>query len=273
MINKDTQLCISIANEAGNFGTILHNSAYRSLDLNFIYKSFAIKDLPGAIKGVRALGIRGCSVSAPFKQNVIGLLDDLDSSAEEAGSVNTIVNNSGRLRGYNTDIIGAKLALLRLSIEPSESILIMGGGGVARAILVALRDIGCTNISVACRDVKKGKLLNSITNFNVIPWSKREEVPSRIVINATSIGMPSSADECPLSCFYISGLRGVMDVVPSLNKTRLIYTAMEHGIQVVPGYIMSLEQAAAQFNLYTGCNPPKEVMEKALHVYLKASLT
>ncbi len=98
-INKDTQLCMSLAARPGNFGTRFHNFLYRELDLNFIYKAFTTRDLAAAIGGIRALGIRGCAVSMPFKEACIDYLDELDASAKGIMSVNTIVNTDGLSEG------------------------------------------------------------------------------------------------------------------------------------------------------------------------------
>ncbi len=113
-MKKNTQnnhiLCISIAQKPGMFGTVVHNAGFKALKLNFMYKAFAINDLEGAIKGVRALGIRGCSVSMPFKENVMQYLDSLHPSAKRAKAVNTIVNKKGCLIGYNTIFLVLKSA-------------------------------------------------------------------------------------------------------------------------------------------------------------------
>src|SRR5271165_3301084 len=96
-INKDTQLCMSLAGRPGNFGTRFHNFLYRELGLNFIYKAFTTRDIGSAIGGLRALGIRGCAISMPFKEACIQYLDELDASAKGIMSVNTIVNTDGYL--------------------------------------------------------------------------------------------------------------------------------------------------------------------------------
>ena len=91
-INKDTQLCISLSGRPGNFGTRFHNCLYRELGLNFIYKAFTTRNLSAAIAGVRALGIRGCALSMPFKEACIEYHDELDASAKEIMSANTLVS-------------------------------------------------------------------------------------------------------------------------------------------------------------------------------------
>ncbi len=92
-LSKDTRLCISLAARPSNIGTRFHNHLYDVLGLDFIYKAFTTTDIAAAIGGVRALGIRGCSVSMPFKEDVIALVDEVEQSARVIHSVNTIVND------------------------------------------------------------------------------------------------------------------------------------------------------------------------------------
>jgi shikimate dehydrogenase len=118
-LNKDTQLCMSLAARPGNFGTRFHNFLYRELSLNFIYKAFTTRDIGAAIGGVRALGIRGCAISMPFKETCIEYLDEMDASAAGIRSVNTIVNKDGSLKAYNTDYT-AVFELIRSTGIPSS---------------------------------------------------------------------------------------------------------------------------------------------------------
>lgn len=127
----DATLCISVAKNPGKFGITVHNAAFRSLGLNFIYKTFSVTDIAGVITGVRALGIRGCSISMPFKESVIPHLDQLDPIAKKIGAVNTVVNKHGHLIGYNTDVIGAYESLKTLNASNNTSILLLGAGGVS----------------------------------------------------------------------------------------------------------------------------------------------
>lgn len=269
MINKDTQLCISVASRPSNFGTTLHNAGYMALGLNFAYKAFGISDIEGAITGVRALGIRGCSVSMPFKETVVPYLDALDETASIVGAVNTIVNKAGHLTGYNTDVIGARAALESLRACPSESVLLLGAGGAARAILLALRQLGLNRVRVANRDLEKIQKLNIILSCQPVAWAERQRVQADIVINATSVGMSPNAESMPLEEAFIHQSRAVMDVVISPIETKLIGCARSAGKAVAPGYLMSLEQAMAQFTLYTGVEPPREMMERNMRQLLE----
>jgi shikimate dehydrogenase len=143
-INTETTLCISIAAKPGNFGANFHNSAYKHLNLNWVYlprKVVSAADLERAINGVRALDTKGCSVSMPHKETVIQYLDDFDISAERIGAVNTIVQNeSGFLKGYNTDFYGAKKALEKAEIKGKE-VLMIGAGGAAKAVGLAVKNL------------------------------------------------------------------------------------------------------------------------------------
>lgn len=268
MINKDTQLCISIAARPSNFGTTLHNMGYEALSLDYIYKAISVNDLAGALSGVRALGIRGCSVSMPFKEAVMPYLDRLDDSAQSTGAVNSIVNDGTRLTGYNTDLIGARLALTTLRPNPDERVLVLGAGGVARSILVALHQLGFARVMVASRDTSKIAALSELIPCNSLPWEAREQQSVQILINATPIGMAPSEEQMPVTADFVCGVRAVMDVVVTPMETRLISSARNFGKDVVPGYLMSLEQAAAQFKLYTGLEAPRAVFEKGIRKLL-----
>jgi len=269
VVNKDTQLCISLASRSGNFGTILHNAAYAALELNFIYKAFGISDIAGALTGVRALNIRGCSVSMPFKEVVLPLLDDLDETARVVGAVNTIVNNEGILTGYNTDVFGACKALESIRAEPNEKVLLLGAGGVARAIVFSLRKIGFINLQVSNRDQTKTQCLNSILPCEIVPWEVRHKIKADILINATSVGMSPESGDSPIDYEFLTHTRAVMDVVVNPLETRLINLARAMEKEVAPGYLMSLEQAKEQFRLYTDEIPPNDVMEKCIENLLK----
>ena len=268
MINKDTQLCISIAERPSNFGTTLHNMAYKALKLDFIYKAFAVRDLEGAITGVRALGVRGCSVSMPFKKAVIPFLDELHETAESTGAVNTIVNDGTHLIGYNTDLIASRIVLANLKPKVNERILILGAGGVARSILCALRQLGCKKVFVANRDVRKILELNDIMPCTSLSWDMREHESIQLLINATSVGMTPANEIMPVSADFINSVRAVMDVVVTPMESLLISCARASGKEVAPGYLMSLEQTIAQFTLYTKCQAPRLVMAEGIRKLL-----
>lgn len=264
MLNKDTQVCISISNSPSNFGTTVHNAGYSALGLNFIYKAFKVSDLEGAISGVRALNIKGCSVSMPFKEDVIPLLDMLDSSAKIAGAVNTIINHEDLLIGYNTDVTGAEKALSHINIMSNDRVLLMGAGGVAKAILVALKNSGIKQVAVANRTPKRTDALANILPILEIDWHSIESQKFDVIINATPIGMIAKPHNLPFKWQNLNDFRAVMDVVVSKKNTEIISYAAKNSKEYVDGNFMSFEQAATQFELYTGQTAPRKVMREAI---------
>jgi len=264
---NDSQLCISIAERPGVYGITVHNAGYHALGLNFFYKAFGTNDVEGAIHGVRALGIRGCSVSMPFKEKVIPLLDKLDFLAEEAKAVNTIVNNKGCLTGYNTDVIGIKKCLQPLKIK-NKKILLLGSGGIARAFLVVLKNLKLNNITICNRTLKKGKTLAKEFDVNFVKWSERNNFDADMIINATSIGMLPHDNLLPISKNKITCTEIIMDVVASPSNTKLIKLAKKHKKITISGPELAFYQACEQFKLYTCKNPPILAMKKAANKLL-----
>jgi shikimate dehydrogenase len=155
-ITKNTVLCMSLAGRPSNIGTRFHNFLYAELDLDFVYKAFTTTDLAAAIAGIRALGIRGCGVSMPYKEACIELMDELDGSAAAIGSVNTIVNTGGRLRAYNTDYLAIAKLLVDHQVPVDHTFAVLGSGGMAKAVIAALRDAGFHGGTVVARNARTG---------------------------------------------------------------------------------------------------------------------
>ena len=132
LLNKDMTLCISLSARPSNNGTRFHNHLYEALGLNWIYKAFAPTDLRQAIDGVRGLGIRGCAISMPYKEDVIALVDRMDDSALAIDSANTIVNDDGVLTAYNTDYAAIVQLIARNELDASSRVLLRGSGGMRR---------------------------------------------------------------------------------------------------------------------------------------------
>jgi shikimate dehydrogenase len=261
--NKIPKLCISIAAKPGKFGFTVHNAGFKSLGLNFIYIPFATKNLKGVIEGIRALNIRGCSVSMPFKEQVIPFLDELDSLAKSTKAVNTIVNNEGHLVGYNTDVIGVKKCIQSKKIKKNRKILVLGSGGIAKAIFVALSELNFKNITISNRTTQSAKKLAKNYNMDFIKWSDKEKFKTDVIINATSIGMYPNNTISPLSENFLKNSEMIMDVVASPINTRMIEFANKHNINSINGFELAFLQACEQFKLYTNKKPPVIVMKKA----------
>lgn len=254
-LNKDTRMCISLAGRPSNIGTRFHNHLYEVLALDFIYKAFTTTDIGAAIGGVRALGIRGCSVSMPFKSDVIGLVDEVEESARVINSVNTIVNDDGHLTASNTDYLAVQRLIDEHRLDPSASVLIRGSGGMASAVGAAFRDHGFHTGTVVARNVAAGRELAARLGYEY-----SAEVGDRVadvIVNVTPIGMaggPESAERA-FAESTIAQANTVFDVVALPSETPLVAAARAAGVPVITGAEVIALQAAEQFERYTGVRP------------------
>lgn len=257
-LNKDTRLCISLAARPSNFGTRFHNYLYEQFGLDFIYKAFTTTDLAGAIGGVRALGIRGCSVSMPFKEDVIALVDELDASATAIQSVNTVVNDDGFLRAYNTDYIAAAALLRSNALDPATTFLLRGSGGMAKAVAAALRDSGFADGTIVARNERSGRALADELGYRWLAEPGTMTAP--LLVNVTPIGMAggSQAAESAFTGAAVAAADTVFDVVALPAETPLILAARAAGKTVITGAEVIALQAAEQFERYTGVRPTTE---------------
>jgi shikimate dehydrogenase len=262
-INKDTQLCMSLAARPGNFGTRFHNFLYRELGLNYLYKAFTTRDLAAAIGGIRALGIRGCAISMPFKEACIQYLDELDSSARGITSVNTIVNSDGYLKGFNTDYTAVFTLIRAARIPETTRFALRGSGGMAKAVACALKDAGFAHGIIVARNETAGAALAEQYGF---AWKRNleNETPG-LLINVTPIGMAggTEADQLAFSEELIRAAQIVFDVVALPPETPLIRLANKLGRKTISGAEVIALQAVEQFVLYTGVRPETELVKKA----------
>ncbi|HYN57694.1 MAG TPA: shikimate 5-dehydrogenase [Motilibacterales bacterium] len=262
-ITKDTQLCISMSGRPSNLGTRFHNHLYSELGLDYVYKAFTTTDLSSAVAGIRALGIRGCGVSMPFKEEVIALVDSMDASALAITSVNTIVNTAGHLRAYNTDYVAVVSLLRDHGVGPESTFAVLGSGGMARAVVAALRDSGFPEGTVVARNEATGRPLADEYGYQ---W--RSDVgadrPS-LVINATPVGMAGgpAAGDLPVAPEVVDAAGIVFEVVAMPIETPLVRRARAHGARVITGAEVQALQAAEQFVLYTGIRPTPEQLARA----------
>lgn len=166
-IDKDTSLYCSFAKRAGSKGCIFHNAGFQRHGINAIYKSFSIQNIEYAINAIRTLNIKGAGITMPFKIDALDYLDILDGDVEKIGSCNTIVNNSGVLKGYNTDYLAVKDHLKK--IIGIKHLTILGTGGYSKAVQHACQSLNI-HINIISRDnwndINK---LQHTTVFNCTP--------------------------------------------------------------------------------------------------------
>ena len=263
LINKETVMCMSLAARPGNFGTRFHNYLYEALDLDYLYKAFSTQDIVGAIAGVRALNIRGCAISMPFKEASIPLVDELDPSAQAIDSINTIVNTNGHLKAYNTDYMAIAQLLADYQVSPDLSFALRGSGGMAKAVACALRDAGFRNGTIVARNEHTGRQLAELYGFH---WAADiRDVHAQLLLNATPIGMPGGpeAEELAYTPEQIAAADVIFEVVASSGGTPLIRAAREQHKRLITGEEVFALQAAEQFVLYTGIRPDAELFARA----------
>lgn len=262
-ITKDTTLCMSLAARPSNFGTRFHNYLYEALDLDYLYKAFTTADLPAAIGGVRALGIRGCAISMPFKEAVIALVDEMDESARAIESVNTLVNTAGHLKAYNTDYVAIRKLLAAHRVPPDCAFALRGSGGMAKAVACALRDAGFRTGTIVARNEAAGKALAGLYGFD---WrTEMGDWTADLLINVTPLGMAggAEADTLAFDDAAIRAARMVFDVVALPAETPLIRRAQARGKPVITGAEVFAIQAVEQFALYTGVRPDDALFKRA----------
>ncbi|WP_431677102.1 shikimate 5-dehydrogenase [Kitasatospora sp. KL5] len=262
-ITKDTRLCMSLAARPGNFGTRFHNYLYGELGLDYVYKAFTTDDLPAAIGGVRALGIRGCAISMPFKEDVIPLVDELAPSAAALRSVNTLVNDDGRLTAHNTDYTAIRLLLESRKVPAGADFVLRGSGGMAKAVAGALHDAGFRQGTVVARNPQAGRELADRYGFDWRPDAGG--LQAALLVNATPIGM-AGGPEAEDPAFAEEAVRAagtVFEVVALPVETPLVRAARAAGTPVITGAEVLVLQALEQFELYTGVRPDEELVARA----------
>lgn len=267
ILNKDMQVCISLAARPSNLGTRFHNFLYDELGLNFVYKAFTTTDLEGAVRGIRALNFRGCSVSMPFKEAIIEFVDVMAPSALAIESVNTVVNDNGVLTASNTDFEAVLSLLGERGIDPSLKVLLRGSGGMAKAVAAAFKQAGFKGVTIQARNAAAGQALATKLDFDFISDDEADrqltgEMTSEltdgaktfdILVNVTPIGM-AGANEADLAFTndLIAKAQVVFDVVAFPAETPLILAARAAGKTVITGAEVIALQAALQFAAYTG---------------------
>jgi len=262
-ITKDTVLCISLAGRPTNIGTRFHNCLYRELGLDYVYKAFTTTDLAAAIAGIRALGIRGCGISMPYKETCLQYVDALDDSVRAIESANTIVNTDSFLKAYNTDYIAVAALLRDAGVTPADSFAVRGSGGMAKAVVAALSDNGPRNGTVIARDQSSGRELAQRYGYR---WQAEPgDARATLLVNATPLGMAGGpgADELAFDAAAVQAAELVFDVVAAPALTPLIRLASSHGKRVITGADVIELRAVEQFVLYTGVRPAPEQAQRA----------
>ncbi len=276
-ISGKTKICGVIGDPIEHtMSPAMHNAAFKKLGLDYLYIPFKVRkeELSGAINGIRALNIRGLNVTIPHKVAAMPMLDGLDPMAKKIGAVNTIVNQDGELRGYNTDAAGFLQALLERGIEPmGKTIVILGAGGASRAIsyILAERDAILTVLNRQLElewaeelaEVIYEDLRNKIRVLELCEENLAEALKgAQILVNATSVGMVPNHEETPVPAQLLKPELAVFDIVYNPIKTRLMKEAEAAGARTISGIDMLAWQGALAFKQWTGQKAPLDLMRK-----------
>jgi len=259
---------------AHSLSPAMHNAAFRELGLDFVYVPFRVKsdELAAAIGGMRSLNIRGLNVTVPHKVSVIPLLDGLDGLAERIGAVNTIVNDDGVLKGYNTDAAGFRQTLISNGVRPEgKRVVVLGAGGAARAVAFTLAEQGAELVILNRRQeldwaVELARRLSPVAGKKVPALEMNQENLARaleeadLLVNATSVGMSPDTGGTPVAAHLLKPGLTVFDIVYNPVRTRLLAEAERAGAGTVSGVDMLLWQGALALELWTGVGAPVEVM-------------
>ena len=245
----------------------MHNAAFENLGLDYCYLPFLVHPdfLRQAVEGVRALNMAGVNVTVPHKETVIPCLDSVDEEAAFIGAVNTVVNSSGKLRGFNTDGKGFMRSLSEAGIAvEGRKVLVVGAGGASRAIGYYLSEKAEALYLHDIAQNRADKLVSDLSRIrqNVSCHEKIADLGLfDVIINATPLGLKAD-DPLPLDITALSAHHTVCDLI--YRKTPLLEEAQKKGCRTIDGMGMLLWQGALAFELWTSAVPPVDVMRKAL---------
>jgi shikimate dehydrogenase len=250
----------------------MQNAAFAATGIDACYVAFSVppEDLPGAVQGIRSLGLLGFNVTVPHKETVIPLLDEIDPEASFIGAVNTVLNRDGRLCGFNTDGRGFMHSLVDAGIVVAgKRVLLIGSGGAARAVGYYIAQ-EAASLVIANRTKTKADLLAADLNRlhpvgSVVDYAELDSTELfdsiDVIINTTSLGL-KDGDALPVTTSLLGPRHVVCDLI--YYETPLLRAASAVGAQVLNGSGMLLWQGALAFELWTGTAAPINVMREAL---------
>lgn len=273
-VDSSTRLCCLIGHPVKHsVSPQMHNAAFKELGLNCIYLVFDVleESLGEAVNGLRSIGVLGFNVTIPHKIRIIKFLDELDGSAKLVKAVNTVIRRDDKLIGYNTDLYGIERVLREVDELNRDLGLIIGAGGAGRASAIALTNLGFSEIIIANRTFERAS--NLAEQIHELGFSAKPipltDLPryassANLIINATPLGMaPSLISETPLKRDHIRRNSIVLDLVYNPLRTRLLIEAERAGACTISGLKVLVAQGAEAFKLWTGIDPPIDVMYSA----------
>ncbi|MGG5254978.1 shikimate dehydrogenase [Neobacillus sp. SM06] len=266
---------------AHSMSPAMHNDLFAHYRLEAEYLPFQVQkeNLKDAVKGLKALGAAGFNVTVPHKSAILPFLDEIDELALSIGAVNTVVNRSGKLVGYNTDglgfIKGLETFLPQLA---NKKALVIGAGGAARAIYFSLAQLDCLTIDLANRTVQKAEeLIRDCPFTNASRAFSLDEAAAKLgdydlLIQTTSIGMHPNSTEQPLRLDRLGNKAVVCDIIYNPLYTQFLQQAKQRGATVQNGLEMFVYQGALAFEKWTGIFPDIQRMKTNVLQQLRRTL-
>ncbi len=263
-IDVDTRLYAVFGDPVSHsLSPVMHNCAFRQLGYNGVYVAIRVRDIAAAVSAVRCLSIHGVSITVPHKTSVIPFLDHIDPVAADIGAINTIVNQEGRLWGYNTDARAAIWALREMVNLTGRQVAILGAGGAARAVGFGL--VGeKAPIVIVNRTPARGRQLAEMLGADFQSPDAYRPAEGAILINTTPVGMWPHVEEVPFPVERLQPDMMVMDIIYNRLRSRLLREAAAIGCRVLNGVPMFVYQGALQLKLWTGEEAPLTVMMQAV---------
>lgn len=250
---------------------LLYNSAFGAMGLDWVAVAFhvAAPDIAGALEGVRALRLAGVAVTMPHKEAAASLVGRVSPTVERLGALNCVVAADGVLVGESTDGTGFVESLRHgAGIDPAGlCALVVGTGGAARAVVLALEDAGAAEVTVVGRDGSRAARAASLAPRAGRVGSASDASAADIVVNATPAGMAGTSAAGtlpPLDPSLLVTGQVVVDLIYTPQPTRWLELAAARGASTLGGLGMLVHQAARNIVLWTGCEPPVEVMWRAV---------
>ena len=267
-----------------SYSPFIQNYAFELMNLDYVYLPFDIptENIKSAVNGILALELKGLNVTLPHKEKIIKFLDELSEEASIIGAVNTIVNDHGKLIGYNTDAHGILETLLPYKDKISGTkVTVIGAGGSARAVIYTLlRHFKPEVINIINRTHQRADNLvndfslkmryDSFHTFELFPPDNAETLSnSRLIINATTMGMFPDVDDTITDLEEsFNEEQIVFDLIYNPTKTNFLEMAEMQGAKVVGGLKMLISQAAKSFELWTGVEMPMDKITQKLEEYI-----
>ncbi len=260
--NKDTKVFISMAINPGNTGATLHNFLFKIYKLNNIYLPLRVKKIQHAKQILKNFIFQGCSLSMPYKEKFLNEMDKLDINAKKIGSINTVLKNNNKLIGFNTDYYAAKELLKKQKLSKNCKILILGCGGVAKAVLYSVIDLKFKKIFMSSRNKNKFNKIN-VKKINYLRWQDKDQIKFDIIINATPLGMFGTlANKVPINISKKHLPKLIYDLPVNHKGNFLKKFAKKNKIRYISGLESSYYQGIKQFEIYNNIKVNSKILKK-----------